>query len=250
MALAPYTDMSPLPEVAVATTRVLRVGGVIMRIAMVAAVACLILVGLSAADEAGASIRKPTSIAAQSLGSALKTLAQLRHFQIVYREDVLGARRTTGISGNFTQDEALAELLSGSGLTYAYLDSQTVTIVPVRDGEDASGPSGAPANPSEDEPTPAGTGTSSTAQIRQRSPRVAQVGQETASGPVSLDRPLTENREPQSTHVHKPVTSRACPVLRLSSTSGRGRWIIPLPGVGEGFGVRGHGMRCHISQTP
>jgi len=52
-----------------------RAWGVIMRLSVAAAVTCLVLTGLSAAEPAAAAIRKQTNISAQSLGSALRTLA-------------------------------------------------------------------------------------------------------------------------------------------------------------------------------
>jgi len=39
--------------------------------------------------------------------------------------------RTRGAVGEYTADEALTQILSGTGLTYRYLDEKTVTIVPV-----------------------------------------------------------------------------------------------------------------------
>ncbi len=93
----------------------------------VAVVSCLI--GLSTASETQAAVRKPTSIAPQQLGSALQALAAQREFQIIYRSDVVASRHTQGASGNLTQEEALRQLLSGTGLTFRYLDEKTVTIL-------------------------------------------------------------------------------------------------------------------------
>ncbi len=100
-----------------------------MRVALVSTAICLSLVGLSAADEARASVRRLTSIPEQELESALQSLARTRDLQVVYRTEVIGAYRSRGAAGELTESEALAQILSGTGLTYRYLDDQTITIV-------------------------------------------------------------------------------------------------------------------------
>ncbi len=127
-----------------------------MRIAVTAAAVCLSIAGVCAAAESQASIRKPTNIPEQSLDAALQLLAKERDLQMIYSYEVVGERRTRGVSGQLTFDEALASLLSGTGLTYRYLDEKTITILSTRplssqgpaqdgrrqdgaDGEDAKG---------------------------------------------------------------------------------------------------------------
>jgi iron complex outermembrane receptor protein len=102
-----------------------------MRIAVVAAAICISIVGLSLADGAKASIREPTHIAAQGLGPALKQLAQSRGLQVLYLSNTVRDVRTNGANGDITANEALEQLLFGTGLTYRYLDKNTVTVIPV-----------------------------------------------------------------------------------------------------------------------
>jgi iron complex outermembrane recepter protein len=102
-----------------------------MRIAVVAAAVCISLVGLALANSVSASIREPTHIAAQGLGPALKQLAQSRGLQVLYLSNTVRDVRTNGANGDMTANEALEQLLSGTGLTYRYLDDNTVTVVPV-----------------------------------------------------------------------------------------------------------------------
>src|ERR1700733_6686516 len=103
--------------------------GVLMRLALLAAV-CLSIVGLAVAAESQAAMDKmPTNIPAQGLGPALKELAKDRGIQLVFRSEVVGSARTRGASGNLTTPEALTELLKGTNLSYSYLDENTVTIV-------------------------------------------------------------------------------------------------------------------------
>jgi iron complex outermembrane receptor protein len=102
-----------------------------MRLSVVATCLSVCLIGISAADDAHASIRKDTNIPAEGLGVALQALAKDRDFQIVYVSEEIENVRTRGAVGEFTPDEALKRLLSGTGLTYRYLDDKTVTIVAV-----------------------------------------------------------------------------------------------------------------------
>jgi iron complex outermembrane recepter protein len=110
-----------------------------MRIAVVAAAICFSIVGLSMAEPANASIRKPTHIAAQDLGPALKQLAQSRGLQILYLSSTVRDVQTRGANGDITADEAFDQLLTGTGLTYRYLDENTVTVVPLIDPSFAEG---------------------------------------------------------------------------------------------------------------
>ena len=104
-----------------------------MRLTAVAAVVCHSVIGVATADSAGTSVRKPTHIAAQDLGPALKQLAQSRSLQVLYLSTTVRDVQTRGANGDITANEAFDQLLDGTGLTYRYLDENTVTIVPVSD---------------------------------------------------------------------------------------------------------------------
>src|SRR5438034_10036048 len=101
-----------------------------MRIALIAALVCLSVVGISTAADAEVAVRKPINIPAQGLGPALQALAKDRGFQVVYLSDAVDSLKTQGAIGELTSDEALTKLLSGTGLSYRYLDEATVTIFP------------------------------------------------------------------------------------------------------------------------
>jgi iron complex outermembrane recepter protein len=102
-----------------------------MRISVVATAICLSIFGIAAG--ADAATRQPTNIAAQELGAALETLARDRDVQIVYRSELVGEHRTAGANGNLTFEEALTQLLNGTGLTFRYLAERAITIVPIGD---------------------------------------------------------------------------------------------------------------------
>jgi iron complex outermembrane receptor protein len=101
-----------------------------MKVSVLAAVASCILLTVGFADPADASIRKTTSIPAEPLSEALRTLAKDRQFEILYRAEVVRDMRTEGAIGEFTPEEALKQLLTGTGLSYKYLDANTVTVFP------------------------------------------------------------------------------------------------------------------------
>jgi iron complex outermembrane receptor protein len=102
-----------------------------MRTAVIATVICCSLIGLASADHANASIRQSTHIASQGLGPALKQLAQSRGLQVLYLSSTVRNVQTHGADGDITTEEAFDQLLTGTGLTYRYLDKNTVTVIPL-----------------------------------------------------------------------------------------------------------------------
>lgn len=96
-----------------------------------AAVACLSVMSLSDAG-ADVSTRKPTHIPAQKLASALRTLAHDRQFYVLFAAQDIAGLQTQGVIGELTSQEALEQLLSGTGLTYRFVDDKTVNILPIR----------------------------------------------------------------------------------------------------------------------
>jgi iron complex outermembrane receptor protein len=109
-----------------------------MRIGLIGATLCLCLVGISHAQSAKAAIRKDLNVPAEELGSALQTVAKDYDFQVLYRTEIVKDLSTQGAVGSLTSDEALRKVLNGTGLSYKYLDANTVTVF-------SSSPSGTPA---------------------------------------------------------------------------------------------------------
>ena len=117
-----------------------------MRKSLLATGVCISIVGMCHADGANAAMtRMQTSIPSQALGPALKKFAQSRDMQVLYFTAQVKDLRTSGASGDLTADEALSRLLTGTGLTYRYIDANAVTIIPV--GAAAAQPADPPANP-------------------------------------------------------------------------------------------------------
>src|SRR6202453_4864107 len=103
--------------------------GSVMKVGLIGTTLCLCLVGISHAQTAHATIRKTTNIPAEELGAALQTVAKDYDFQILYRTEIVKDLRTQGAVGSLSSDEVLTKVLSGTGLTYKYLDPSTVTIM-------------------------------------------------------------------------------------------------------------------------
>jgi len=162
-----------------------------MRIAVVAAAICLSIVGLATADNANASIRKPTNIEAQRLGPALKELAQSRGLQVLYLSNTVRDVQTQGATGDITADEAFDQLLTGTGLTYRYLDENTVTVVPLVDSSLSEGAGVSPQMPRGDT-IPVGPSVKAAAKTR-ASERILLA----QTVPASAQQQVTAEAEPQ-----------------------------------------------------
>src|ERR1700722_11674442 len=108
-------------------------GGVAVRMTMAAAMLMAVLsLTARAGDPAAVPYlgRMQTDIPPLALAEALRAFAQTRHIQIVYVSQELGSRRTEGVHGDLSAEEALSALLEGTDLEFKFLDNQTVAIEP------------------------------------------------------------------------------------------------------------------------
>ncbi|WP_395671784.1 TonB-dependent receptor domain-containing protein [Phenylobacterium sp.] len=79
------------------------------------------------------------NVPAQNLGGALRSYAQQTRQQLIFSEDVVRGRTSPALSGSYTASEALARLLSGSGLAVNRTPAGVVHIYPAdRVAADAS----------------------------------------------------------------------------------------------------------------
>ena len=91
-------------------------------------------IGVSKADDAEPASRKETRLPAEELSRALLTLGTDRNLDVIFvAEDVRGVR-TAGVNGVLSLDEALNQILSGTGLTYRHIDRKTIMIIPAHSG--------------------------------------------------------------------------------------------------------------------
>jgi len=98
-----------------------------MSVAMLSAsIACAAVISTPAIVLAQQAISY--SIPAGSLDHALTRFGANSGVQLLYDSAVTQGLRTSGAQGNLTTQEALARLLSGTGLTYQFTGTNTVTI--------------------------------------------------------------------------------------------------------------------------
>src|SRR3990172_6457604 len=90
-------------------------GGALMRIMLLAAVVCFSVMAFSVAEESQAVPRAYTNIPAQGLGPALQFLAKEHGIQLIYVSEEINGLRTAGAVGDLTADQALRQLLKGTG---------------------------------------------------------------------------------------------------------------------------------------
>lgn len=113
-----------------------------MRLGVLGTAVSLCLVGLCSAQTSHASIRKDLNVPAEGLSPALQTVGTTYNLQVLYPTAIVKDLKTQGASGSLTPEEALTRVLSGTGLSYKYLDANTVTVfetaVPAR-AADAAG---------------------------------------------------------------------------------------------------------------
>ena len=163
-----------------------------MRISFAVGLVCLGSFSF-AADPAHAALRKDLSIPSEPLGAALADLAKSFDFQLLYHTELVQGLNTQGAAGSLTSDEALSRVLSGTGLTYKYLASNTVTVyAPATSGASGSQPENRTSDASR-EPGTQGGGKKSSQDFR-----LAQVAQGASAGaaPVGVSsQPTAENEE-------------------------------------------------------
>jgi iron complex outermembrane recepter protein len=101
-----------------------------MRIRTLTTAIGLSILSLSATSHADAAARKQTYINAQQLETALRTFADQRDLHLVFLKEDMQGLLTHGAAGDLTAQEALMQLLEGTGLTHFYVDDSTISIVP------------------------------------------------------------------------------------------------------------------------
>jgi iron complex outermembrane receptor protein len=93
-------------------------------------------VQVAQADPAQSRIR--FSVPAQPLANALILFGRQSGLQVSMQGDVPAGLQSQAVAGEFTPHEALARLLSGTGITYRFNDARTVTLIPAPQGSGAT----------------------------------------------------------------------------------------------------------------
>src|ERR1700722_3761168 len=86
---------------------------------------------LAAADVDAHSVSYDLDIPAESLTAALQTFAIASHHKLLYKADLTTGKTSRALKGNFTAEEAIQLLLTGTGLTYEITGSSVVLIKPM-----------------------------------------------------------------------------------------------------------------------
>jgi iron complex outermembrane receptor protein len=177
-----FIAMKPSLCVTAMITRLIKGGGAGMRLIVAVAGVCLGAASLALADSSSASVVRSINVQASDLGSALKTLSKESGLHIVYISEDVGSQHSDGAVGELTTEDALKRLLKGTGLTYRYLDRDTVTIMPIASSSGGAEPTTGDSDKSKgaDSSAQEGKRTSSSAF------RVAQVDQGANSQPSSV----------------------------------------------------------------
>jgi iron complex outermembrane receptor protein len=169
-------------------------GMFLMRLSVAVALCCLCMVSLSHAQTSHAAIRKDLNIPPENLSSALQAVGTTYELQVLYPTQVVGNIRTSGAVGSLTPDDALTKVLSGTGLSYKYLDANTVTVFaqPFQSANPA--PSGIAPHDGDEPPKEAGNKNSRDFRVAQvdQTPVERQVGSSDATERKRKEEPLEE----------------------------------------------------------
>ena len=83
------------------------------------------------------------NIPAQDLGGALNAFADRAGLRLLFPSNLVAGRRSAGLTGTLTRNQALSRLLAGSGLTFRFTSANTVTIADPAPVSAGAAPAGA-----------------------------------------------------------------------------------------------------------
>lgn len=109
-----------------------------MRFLVAVALICLAGVATSNADPASAAQKRTVNVPAEALAPALRAYAAETGLHLIYISEDLRDRRSDGARGRLTAAQALNRILRGTGLTYHFLDADTISIVPLAQRGDSA----------------------------------------------------------------------------------------------------------------
>ncbi len=91
----------------------------------------LVAIGEGYAVAQTAQNRVPYHIPAQSLASSLSAFARASNYKIAYTTSLTLGKMAPAIEGNYTAEDVLERLLSGSGLSYRFTGEKSVSIAAI-----------------------------------------------------------------------------------------------------------------------
>jgi len=134
---------------------------------------CCLLMTLFLASTIHAQARSSFDLPAQPLASSLRAVASQTGTNVLFDPPLVEGRVAPALKAQLTPDQAFMKLLTGTGLTYKYLDDKTVTII----SRESSGAADSPRS----DKTPADQEANSDKEAGKKASqdfRVAQVDQE------------------------------------------------------------------------
>jgi outer membrane receptor protein involved in Fe transport len=84
------------------------------------------------------SVSYELNIPAESLDQALQSLAIASHHKLLYRAELVAGKSSRALKGTFTTEQAMRELLSGTGLAFEITPASVVLIKEVSEGKTGS----------------------------------------------------------------------------------------------------------------
>ncbi|WHZ14850.1 MAG: TonB-dependent receptor, plug [Nitrospira sp.] len=102
-----------------------------LRPSVIMCVALLAASAIAFAETGGSTEPRPKAhyqIPAQSLNMALRDFALASGLQVSFPDDVAAGRTSREVVGSYTPEEALSELLAGTGLSFRFTSVDTVTL--------------------------------------------------------------------------------------------------------------------------
>lgn len=104
---------------------------------------------LMAQQDLGGPPKQHFEIPSGPLGQALTVFSRQTELQLLYLSELVEGRITPGVQGDYTPEDGLRALLTGTGLQYQFSDAKTVVLHPVSRSEDMSPPAPADLQPEE-----------------------------------------------------------------------------------------------------
>lgn len=100
---------------------------------------------------------KPYQISPQALGTALQEFAAQAGVQLLFSAADVAGKKTDGLQGSFSREQALQRLLAGSGLVFEFPKEDTLIVHPAIDHPNSNPTSWAGDVPTAQTPTPTAT---------------------------------------------------------------------------------------------
>jgi iron complex outermembrane recepter protein len=118
------TDSSAIHQQSILIEQFKRKGNAVLRVAIATLLGGAMIGDPAFADDATQQYKIP----AQSLNNALMKFAADSNLELIFSTDTVRSLNAKSLDGTMTPEQALGQLLQGSGYTYRFIDKHTVTL--------------------------------------------------------------------------------------------------------------------------